>query len=243
MLSGRKKRKKKNSPWKAASQHSREDFFLFLSFHWIFLYSFFSGTQKAIFPSPFLSVAKNPLPSHPALQHRCTWVRGERRGLHAALPEMSPSLHFSSKQELPSKKSKDLAFFSHKQYFCPVPPWSCYGWDAASHHQEMAFSGCCQIGCFSSALVPHSDRKNFSDFAAGSALVPDSDIRASLMLINAMTQWINTVLGKAVNYTQIKQKNKGIKVERSDNRHLAFPSASFTNTLAWEKPTSGASSQ
>lgn len=115
MLSGRKKRKKKNSPWKAASQHSREDFFLFLSFHWIFLYSFFSGTQKAIFPSPFLSVAKNPLPSHPALQHRCTWVRGERRGLHAALPEMSPSLHFSSKQELPSKKSKDLAFFSHKQ--------------------------------------------------------------------------------------------------------------------------------
>lgn len=44
------------------------------------------------------------------------------------------------------------------------------------------------MGCFSSALVPHSDRKKFSDFAAGSALVPDSDIRASLMLINAMTQ-------------------------------------------------------
>jgi len=29
------------------------------------------------------------------------------------------------------------------------------------------------------------------------------------MLINAMTQRINTVLGKAVNYTQIKQKKKG----------------------------------
>lgn len=28
---------------------------------------------------------------------------------------MSPSLHFSTKQELPSRESKDLAFFSHKQ--------------------------------------------------------------------------------------------------------------------------------
>lgn len=50
------------------------------------------------------------------------------------------------------------------------------------------FFGCCQVGCSSSAFVPCSDSKNISDFAAGSALLPDSDVRASLMLINAMTQ-------------------------------------------------------
>lgn len=37
-------------------------------------------------------------------------------------------------------------------------------------------------------LSCHALIAKISDFAAGSALLPDSDVRASLMLINAMTQ-------------------------------------------------------
>lgn len=47
------------------------------------------------------------------------------------------------------------------------------------------------------------------------------------MLINATTQRINSVLGKAVNYPQIKQRNKGNQCGRNDSRSLASLSTSF----------------
>lgn len=80
--------------------------------------------------------------------------------------------------------------------------------------------------------------KSCADFAAGVGLLPapDSDIRISLMLINATTQGINSVLGKAVNYPQIKQREKGNQCGRNDNRSLASLSTSFPT------PCSGKSS-
>lgn len=77
--------------------------------------------------------------------------------------------------------------------------------------------------------------KNFSDFAAGFGLLAatDSDIRTSLMLINAMTQWINTVLGKAVNYTQIKQKKKGNQRGEKWQPVLGFPLSILPKHPVW----------
>lgn len=73
-----------------------------------------------------------------------------------------------------------------------------------------------------------------------------SDIRTSLMLINAMTQWINTVLGKAVNYTQRKQKNKGNQTREKWQPVLGFPLSIPPKQpvliQSRGKPTSGTSS-
>lgn len=142
-----------------------------------------------------------------------------REGLWAALLEKPLSSYFSANRST-QQGIQGFAFFPLKHHI--------FGqWHRGADREVLSppgrgFFGCCQVGC-SSAFVPCSDSKNISDFAAGSALLPDSDVRASLMLINAMTQWINTVLGKAVNYTEIKQKNKGSKAGREATACACLP--------------------
>lgn len=115
-------------------------------------------------------------------------------------------------------------------------------WDAALLHccWEMGFFGKSLIRIFSFRLCAAfwwGIWKSCADFAAGFGLLPapDSDIRISLMLINATTQGINSVLGKAVNYPQIKQRKKGNQCGEKWQPILGFPLHILPNTLFWKK--------